>query len=87
MTDKEKQIEEMAKILDNQLCGNYEDAATALYEAGYRKIDIKCFADDLAAIKEEVRKETAKEIYEQLQGHGTTLVKKWIKEKYSVEVD
>lgn len=41
MNDKEKQIEEMAKIIDYQLgdlCGNDEDAAKALYNAGYRKI-------------------------------------------------
>ena len=33
------------------------------------------------------RKDTAKEIYQQLQGHGTTYVKKWIKEHYGVEVE
>ena len=29
-------------------------------------------------------KDTAKEIYQKLCGHGTTYVKKWIKEKYEV---
>lgn len=30
-------------------------------------------------------KDTAKEIYDQLCGHGTTYVKKWIKERFGVE--
>jgi hypothetical protein len=29
---------------------------------------------------------TAKEIYNELQGHGTTYVKKWIKKQYDLEV-
>lgn len=33
------------------------------------------------------RVETAREIYEQLQGHGTTYVKKWIQKTYGVEVE
>lgn len=33
-----------------------------------------------------IRKETAKEILQQLNGHGTTYVKKWIKEQYGVEI-
>lgn len=33
---------------------------------------------------EKTRKETAREIYQELQGHGTTYVKKWIKEHYGV---
>lgn len=40
-------------------------------------------------LKEELkqeRKETAREIYQQLQGHGTTYVKKWIEERFGVEV-
>lgn len=32
------------------------------------------------------QQETAREIYEQLCGHGTTYVKKWIKEQYGVEL-
>ena len=31
-------------------------------------------------------KETAGAIYEQLQGHGTTYVKKWIKKNYGEEI-
>lgn len=31
------------------------------------------------------RKKAAKEIYQELCGHGTTYVKKWIKERYGVE--
>lgn len=36
---------------------------------------------------EQGKKETATEIYRQLMGHGTTYVKKWIKNKYGVEVE
>lgn len=32
-------------------------------------------------------KDTAKEIYRELNGHGTTYVKKWIKERYGLEVE
>lgn len=31
-------------------------------------------------------KETAEKIYSELQGHGTTYVKKWIKEQFGVEI-
>ena len=31
-------------------------------------------------------KETAREIYDQLCGHGTTYVKKWIKEHFGIEI-
>ena len=34
----------------------------------------------------EERKETAEKIYRELQGHGTTYVKKWIKEQFGVEI-
>ena len=41
---------------------------------------------DMTKFKEySIRKHTAIEIYEQLQAHGTTYVKKWIKENYGVE--
>ena len=38
-------------------------------------------------IEKQAVKDTAKEIYQQLQGHGTTYVKKWIKERFGVEVE
>lgn len=31
-------------------------------------------------------KETAEKIYSELQGHGTTYVKKWIKEQFGVKI-
>lgn len=40
----------------------------------------------LDTVYNKARKETARDIYEQLQGHGTTYVKKWIKEKYGVDL-
>jgi len=43
--------------------------------------------ESLDTVYEKVRKETAKEIYEQLQGHGTTYVKKWIQKTYGVGVE
>lgn len=36
--------------------------------------------------EEEIRKETAEKIYRELCEHGTTYVKKWIKEQFSVEI-
>lgn len=45
------------------------------------------YNNDLLNKKLKERKETAREIYEQLQGHGTTYVKKWIKEKYGVDTE
>lgn len=36
--------------------------------------------------REKERKETAEKIYRELQGHGTTYVKKWIKEQFGVEI-
>ena len=45
---------------------------------------------ELQYLEEQARKyernETARENYKQLQGHGTTYVKKWIKEKYGVDL-
>jgi myosin-crossreactive antigen len=41
---------------------------------------------NIAKIKAQERKETAEKIYKQLQEHGTTYVKKWIKEQYGVEI-
>ena len=37
-------------------------------------------------ISEKSSKETAEKIYQQLQEHGTTYVKKWIKEQFGVEI-
>ena len=37
--------------------------------------------------KQQAVKDTAKEIYQELCEHGTTYVKKWIKERYGVEVE
>lgn len=59
--DKEKEIEEMRKIVQDNACENLadgyvntiDDDILALYNAGYRKAD-------------EVKKETAKKIFEQL---------------------
>ena len=34
----------------------------------------------------QARNETAEKIYQQLQGHGTTYVKKWIKEQFGIEI-
>lgn len=45
------------------------------------------FYNILDTVREVQSQETAKEIYEQLCGHGTTYVKKWIKKKYNVEVE
>ena len=145
--DKEKQIEEMARIFGSckifpncitcdRHCGirgcYNRDRAKVLYEHGYRKInenevviskeekqkllkemyeqgkfdaladlekDYKVviskeqmqkiagdYAKDCLTFYEQARKETAREIYEQLQGHGTTYVKKWIKEQYGVDL-
>lgn len=43
--------------------------------------------EELQDLEKQARKETAREIYQELQGHGTTYVKKWIKEHYAVEVN
>ena len=70
-----------------------------LYEARHEeklKLFAKAYNDDkeritalrIKHLEEEVmqtRKQTAMEIYQKLQSHDTTYVKKWIKERYGVE--
>ena len=46
----------------------------------------KTRADMWKQAAHDIRRETAEKIYEQLCGHGTTYVKKWIKEQYGVEI-
>ncbi|MCD8308454.1 MAG: hypothetical protein LUD19_01270 [Clostridia bacterium] len=85
--DKEKEIQEMADIaeiycsnhFDEKICNNEDDCNKctfyALAEAGYRKAD-------------EVRKETAKEILQEVGEYMSGYI--WFKElceKYGVEVD
>lgn len=52
-----------------------------------------CLVKDKMVLKEYppdavnfIRKETAREIYRELQGHGTTYVKKWLKEQFGVDI-
>ena len=86
------------KIKDReQHCRAYMLAKRAV-EQGYRKIpeDSVVIPNKIteetspetlikiAKYNEKIRKETAKEVYQELQGHGTTYVKKWIKEQYKI---
>lgn len=84
--DKKEEIEEMEMfILKNRTVEDSEWIARGLYEIGYRKAD-------------EVRKETAKEIWEEVKGVCNRVAKydyrlpniepfKNIFKKYGVEVD
>lgn len=60
---------------DNELPENY---SFAIMDCGQTERD---------RIAETARYECAKEIYQELNEHGTTYVKKWIKERYGVEVE
>lgn len=58
-----------------------------------KKITVETTPEDLIkiakyndSIREQARKETAEKIYRELCGHGTTYVKKWIKEQFGVEI-
>lgn len=95
MTEQE-QINEMTEFLD-EMWIDYPprpiEVAEALYNAGYSKDYIseerarKIGKEMFDKVRKEARLEAAKEIYRQLQGHGTTFVKKWIKNNYGVQVE
>lgn len=89
-----KEIEEIADILcesKNRNCNGGEDCkclkqAKDLYNAGCRIVKDKA----VLTRREWYQigyKDAAREIYEQLCGHGTTYVKKWIKEQFGVEAE
>ena len=100
MKDKEKQIEEMADFLfdhaedycapEGHIITN--KLAEALYNAGYRKLNIKEFKEDIEELKEEVCKETAEEIFrlclsdEYIAYFDEGIIKE-LAEKYGVEVE
>lgn len=81
-------------------CQAYMFAKRAI-ESGYRKIPEDCVVFSTEDLKQMVkartkcvenaiirtRKETAEKIYDELRGHGTTYVKKWIREQFGVEVE
>ncbi len=50
---------------------DFKDVAEQAYKNGYKKGS----------------EETASKIYNKLRGHGTTFVKKWIKENYDIEIE
>lgn len=54
MTDREKQVEEILKVMHGNTYLTHSDVAIALYEADYRKAD-------------EVRKETAEDILQMIE--------------------
>ena len=87
---------------DDELIPNYKGIAKELINVkGYRKVDKNSVViskenyDKLCHLAyfgyddayEKGSKETAEKIYKQLQEHGTTYVKKWIKEQFGVEVE
>lgn len=76
--DKEKQIEEMAKELENHTCMSQfqaEIASRTLHTLGYRKIyddhqrQCTCYALG-CQMAEELKKEVAMEIFEELEKSG-----------------
>ena len=68
----------------------YENLKNQVKELEKQRDEQAYITEDLIQEKhrrtEQARKETAREIYKQLQGHGTTYVKKWIKEQYGVDL-
>lgn len=87
---------EREQIIDIMGRGGFGEAVE-LAKKGYRKID----KDSVVLTRKEYEsdltlqydtgyefgsKETAEKIYRELQGHGTTYVKKWIKEQFGVEI-
>ena len=80
--DKEQQIEEMAKIVDemyNVYTTTAEDIAEGLYNAGYRKIDENCAVITKAELKE-YKMQAVKEFAERLKEH--TILYNGINVKY-----
>ena len=70
----QKQVDELKKEnyeLSKRLVDEFEKFKVVAYEKVHKK-----------AVKD-----TAREILQELCGHGTTYVKKWIKERYGVEVE
>lgn len=69
------------KVADDEIVinKNVYDLEKAFYKEKCAEFDLLCYDYHKA------EKETAKEIFRQLQGHGTTYVKKWIKNKYGIE--
>ena len=67
--NKEQQIEQMAKII-NELCCVYTttetDIAEGIYQAGYRKIDDNCAVITKAELKE-YKRQAVKEFAERLK--------------------
>ena len=55
------------------------------WASDYKEVSAEDMLETLKNTKELGSKETAEKIYQQLQGHGTTYVKKWIKEQFGVE--
>ena len=78
----QKQVDE----LKNKCC----EISSERYDEGkYNKFENKacCNMSENCPMVKQAVKDTAKEIYNELCGHGTTYVKKWIKERYGVEVE
>lgn len=78
MTDREKQIEEMASDLEREIPEIYAPElmsyARRLYDLGYRKTFTSSLATDeqkaiMSAEVKQSRKETAREILQSLVGH------------------
>ena len=98
--DKAKQIEEMAieisgsTRLDTMAYYKALTKAKKCYEIAVPKDSVVLSKEELNTIQSNFfdsgikhgSKETAEKIYRQLQGHGTTYVKKWIKEQFGVEI-
>ena len=62
------------------------DYISMKHERDYWRAMANSLRNILEQEKEQARIETASAIYEQLQGHGTTFVKKWIISQFNKDV-
>lgn len=99
---EEKQINESAKvirpILKNRTDIKYitdldrpiAEELLKHYQPKLPEDSVVLSADEFANLKKYAykkgSKETAEKIYRELQGHGTTYVKKWIEKQFGVEI-
>ena len=88
MKDREKQIEEMAKVIGDtwlvNLVGETKDVCEVLDEVDIEGIARELYEQDYRKA-DEVRKETAREILKRGKYCMPSGLRDWIKEHYSLE--
>lgn len=81
IVELQKQVDDSARLLSER-----QNELWDLIESGEKVIECHGLLKGCDMVKQAV-KDTVKEIYRELCGHGTTYVKMWIKKRYGVEVE